>query len=60
MPVSASRAKIVVAKLPSVADLRARRLELTRAALRLRREHPALHWNRNITFHNAEDENFLG
>ncbi|QDO90455.1 alpha-1,4-glucan--maltose-1-phosphate maltosyltransferase [Ornithinimicrobium ciconiae] len=25
----------------------------------IRREHPALHWIRNITFHAAEDENFL-
>ncbi|NLG20655.1 MAG: DUF3416 domain-containing protein, partial [Actinomycetales bacterium] len=25
----------------------------------IRREHPALHWIRNITFHSAEDENFL-
>ena len=26
---------------------------------RVRREHPSLHWLRNITFHAAEDENFL-
>ena len=25
----------------------------------IRREHPALHWIRNITFHDAEDENVL-
>src|SRR5699024_4565590 len=25
----------------------------------IRREHPALHWIRNITFHHAEDENFV-
>jgi starch synthase (maltosyl-transferring) len=26
---------------------------------RIRREHPSLHWLRNITFHNVDDENFL-
>jgi starch synthase (maltosyl-transferring) len=26
---------------------------------RIRREHPSLHWLRNITFHAADDENFL-
>ncbi len=26
---------------------------------RIRREHPSLHWLRNITFHGAEDENVL-
>ncbi|GAA1177778.1 alpha-1,4-glucan--maltose-1-phosphate maltosyltransferase [Ornithinimicrobium humiphilum] len=26
---------------------------------RVRREHPSLHWLRNITFHHAEDENVL-
>ncbi|MFK5633209.1 alpha-1,4-glucan--maltose-1-phosphate maltosyltransferase [Ornithinimicrobium sp. LYQ103] len=26
---------------------------------RIRREHPSLHWLRNITFHEAEDENIL-
>jgi starch synthase (maltosyl-transferring) len=25
----------------------------------IRREHPSLHWLRNITFHNVDDENFL-
>nr|WP_033418686.1 maltotransferase domain-containing protein [Serinicoccus marinus] len=26
---------------------------------RIRREHPSLHWLRNVTFHQAEDENLL-
>ncbi|MGD8148969.1 maltotransferase domain-containing protein [Ornithinimicrobium sp. Y1694] len=26
---------------------------------RIRREHPSLHWLRNVTFHDAEDENVL-